>query len=212
MSMDDEQKVTVRKNKWTAWNDLYTTIGIIAAALVVALLIISFVFRSYQVDGPSMQDTLMNNDKLIVWKWPRTWSSITGHQYVPKRGDIVIFTETNLAQFGQQNTKELIKRVIGLPGDTVVVSNGVYTVYDKQHPHGFDPDYSLPYGKHMDPQGTVPYTSGDETVKLGPHQLFVSGDNRPDSLDSRDFGPINTNQIIGQLILRVYPLNKAKIF
>lgn len=210
--MDQDQKDNVKRGRFAAWSDLYTTIGIIVAALMVAILIISFIFRSYQVDGPSMEDTLMNNDKLIVWKWPKTWSDITGDQYVPKRGDIIIFTESGLSRFGQQNTKELIKRVIGLPGDTVNVDNGVYTVYDKQHPHGFDPDKILPYGKHMDPQGTIPYTTGDDTWHLGPHQLFVSGDNRPDSLDSRDFGPINTNQVIGQLIIRVYPLNKVAIF
>lgn len=210
--MDEENKVVAKQSRFASWSDLWTTLAIIGAALVVAVLIISFVFRSYQVDGPSMEDTLMNNDKLIVWKWPVTWAHLTGSQYVPRQGDIIIFTETNLARFGQQNTKVLIKRVIGLPGDTVVVNNGKYTVYDKQHPKGFDPDYTLPYGKHMDPQGTVPYTAGDHTYKLGPHQLFVSGDNRPDSLDSRFFGPINTNQVIGQLILRVYPLNKAEIF
>lgn len=210
--MEDGHKITVRKSRFTAWNDLYTTLGIIGAALVVAVLIISFVFRSYQVDGPSMQDTLFNNDKLIVWKVPKTWSDITGHQYIPSRGDVVIFTETNLAQFGQQNTKELIKRVVGLPGDRVVVSKGSYTIYNSLHPNGFDPDTTLPYGKHMNAQGTVPFTSGDISITLGSHQLFVSGDNRPDSLDSRDFGPISTSQIIGKLLFRVYPLNKAEIF
>ena len=49
-------------------------------------------------------------------------------------------------------------------------------------------------------------------IKLGPDQLFVSGDNRPDSLDSRDFGPINANQIVGQLVYRVYPLDHMDIF
>src|SRR5580692_1727056 len=100
--MEDDKKPKVGIGRFSAWNDLWSTLGIIAAALVVAVLIISFVFRSYQVDGPSMQDTLMNNDKLIVWKVPKTWADITGHQYIPQRGDVIIFTETNLAQFGQE--------------------------------------------------------------------------------------------------------------
>ena len=100
--------------KGSALKDLLSTVSILIAALVVAILMINFVFRSYQVDGPSMEPTLENNDKLIIWKVPRTWSDITGHSYIPKRGDIIVFSESGLARFGQQNTKQLIKRVIGL--------------------------------------------------------------------------------------------------
>jgi signal peptidase I len=202
----DSENVQTNVSHGSAWKDFFSTVAILAAAFIVAILMITFVFRSYEVDGPSMEPTLQNNDKLIIWKVPRTWADITGHDYIPKRGDIVVFTESGLARFGQQNTKQLIKRVIGLPGDTVVVANGDYMIYDKQHPKGFDPDHTLPYGTN------IPYTSGDLTVKLGPDQLFVSGDNRPDSLDSRDFGPINANQVVGQLVLRVYPPDKLKIF
>ncbi|HVV25802.1 MAG TPA: signal peptidase I [Candidatus Saccharimonadales bacterium] len=183
-----------------------STLGIIGAAILVAVFIIMFVFRSYQVDGPSMQNTLQNADKLIIWKVPRTWSDITGHPYIPKRGDIVVFTETGLSQFGQQDKKQLIKRVIGLPGDRVVVKNGAITIYNKANPNGFDPDKTLPYGKN------IPETSGNIDLTLGPQQLFVCGDNRPDSLDSRSFGPINANQIVGKLAVRVFPLGKAKAF
>jgi signal peptidase I len=190
----------------SGWRELFSTLGILLTALVVALFIIGFVFRSYQVDGPSMQNTLQNGDKLIIWKVPRTWARITGHDYIPKRGDIIVFTESGLSQFGQQDTKQLIKRVIGLPGDHVTISNDHYVIYNKAHPNGFNPDTSLPYGQHM------PVTSGTTDVTLGPNQLFVSGDNRPDSLDSRAFGPINASQVIGQLVLRVFPVSQAKAF
>jgi signal peptidase I len=192
----------------SAWKELISTVGILATALVVALLMIAFVFRSYQVDGPSMENTLQNSDKLIIWKVPRTLADLTGHPYIPHRGDIIVFTESGLSQFGQTNTKQLIKRVIGLPGDRVVVSNGVYTIYNKAHPNGFDPDKTLSYFHGIQ----IPVTSGTINVTLGPDQIFVSGDNRPDSLDSRAFGPINTKQIVGKLVLRVFPINEAKIF
>jgi len=185
---------------------MLSPLAMILTAFLVAFLIISFVFRSYQVDGPSMQNTLMNADKLIIWKVPRTWAKVTGHPYIPDRGDIIVFTESGLSQYGQDDTKQLIKRVIGLPGDRVVVSNGQYTVYNKAHPNGFDPDKTLPYGKN------IPVTSGDVDVTLGPNQLFVSGDNRPDSLDSRAFGPINADQVIGKLVVRVFPIGQAKSF
>jgi len=190
----------------SAWRELFSTVGILLTALAVALLIIAFVFRSYQVDGPSMESTLQNGDKLIIWKVPRSWASVTRHAYIPDRGDVIVFTESGLSQFGQTDTKQLIKRVIGLPGDRVVVANGIYTIYNKSHPQGFDPDKSLPYGKN------IPTTSGNVDVTLGKNQLFVSGDNRPDSLDSRAFGPINASQVVGKLVLRVFPINKAEVF
>lgn len=190
------------------WRESFSAIGIVLSAILVAAFIILFVFRSYQVDGPSMQNTLQNNDKLVIWKVPRTWASITHHDYIPDRGDIIVFNESGLAEFGQDNSKQLIKRVIGLPGDHVVVKDGKITVYDKTYPHGFDPDTTLSYGK----DGTIPYTAGNIDVTLGPHQLFVCGDNRPDSLDSRSFGPINASQIVGKLALRVFPIGQAKAF
>jgi signal peptidase I len=206
--MQNEPKNSGSDSSKRAWRETASTIGIIAASLLVAVFIILFVFRSYQVDGPSMQNTLHNNDKLIIWKVPRTWSSITGHDYIPNRGDIIVFNESGLSQFDQEDSKQLIKRVIGLPGDKVVVKNGKITIYNKSHSHGFDPDKTLPYGKN----NKIPYTAGEVTVKLGPHQIFVCGDNRPDSLDSRSFGPITADQIVGKLVLRVFPIGQAKAF
>lgn len=190
----------------SGWRELLSTVSILLTALAVALFIIGFVFRSYQVDGPSMQNTLQNADKLIIWKVPRSWARLTGHAYIPRRGDIIVFSESGLSEFGQQDTKQLIKRVIGLPGDHLVLSNGSYTIYNRSHPQGFDPDRTLSYGKNL------PTTSGNVDLTLGPDQLFVSGDNRPDSLDSRAFGPISASQVVGKLVLRVFPINQAEVF
>ncbi|TAH34238.1 signal peptidase I [Candidatus Saccharibacteria bacterium] len=186
-----------------------STIGVLLLAPLIAVLLTMFVFQSYQVDGPSMQETLHNNDRLIVWKLPRTWARITGHQYVPKRGDIIIFSQSNLSQYGDAaDSKQLVKRVIGLPGDHVVVKDGVITVYNKEHPNGFQPDATLPYGK----DGAIPTTSDNVDVTLKDDQLFVSGDNRSNSLDSRIFGPISTDQVIGKLVVRILPLSQAERF
>lgn len=186
-----------------------STIGILALAPIIAILLTVFVFQSYQVDGPSMQQTLHNNDRLIVWKAARTWSRITGHQYVPKRGDIIIFTQSNLSQYGDSDdTKQLVKRVIGLPGDHVVVKNGVVTVYNQKHPNGFEPDHTLPYGAN----GAIPTTADNVDDTLKADELFVCGDNRGNSLDSRIFGPIKTSQVIGKLVARILPLSDAERF
>ena len=189
------------------WRDFASTVGILITALLVALFMIGFVFRSYQVDGPSMQQTLQNQDKLIIWKVPRTWARLTHHAYIPKRGDVIVFTESGLGQFGQEDSKQLIKRVVGLPGDRVVVGNGTVTIFNSTHPDGFQPDKTLGYA-----YPNFPSTSGDVDVTLKADQLFVCGDNRPDSLDSRAFGPIKANQVIGKLVIRVFPTNQIKSF
>ena len=180
----------------------FSTVGILLLAPLIAILLTAFVFQSYQVQGPSMQNTLHDNDRLIVWKLPRTWARLTGHQYVPKRGDIVILTESGLSNYGDtQDTKQLVKRVIGLPGDHIVIKNNAITIYNKANPGGFQPDKTLPYGQN----GAIPPTNNNLDVTLGPNQLFVCGDNRGDSLDSRIFGPVQTDQVIGQLVMRIYP-------
>lgn len=206
---NDQDKIKqpfVSEKPRSGWHELASTIAILGAALLTAFFIIFFVFRSYQVDGPSMESTLQNSDKLIIWKVPRTWAKITHHDYIPNRGDIIVFSESGLSEFGQQDSKQLIKRVIGLPGERVVVKDGYISVYNAEHPAGFQPDKTLSYGED------IPVTTGNVDYTLGPHQIFVSGDNRPDSLDSRAFGPIDANQIVGKLILRVFPVGEAKAF
>ena len=198
-----------RQSRSNRLADTLSTIGILLLAPLIAIVLTAYVFQSYQVDGPSMQQTLQHNDRLIVWKLPRTWSRITGNQYVPKRGDIIIFTQSGLSTYGDSvNTKQLVKRVIGLPGDRVVVKDSTITVYNAEHPNGFKPDSTLPYGDN----GAIPPTGGDVDVTLSKTQLFVCGDNRPDSLDSRAFGAIETNQVIGKLVARIYPVSDMERF
>jgi signal peptidase I len=186
-----------------------STIGILLMAPIIAIFLTIFVFQSYQVDGPSMEQTLQNNDRLIVWKLPRTWARITGHQYVPNRGDIIILNETGLSNYGSaDNTKQLVKRVIGLPGDRIVIKDNILIVYNSAHPDGFEPDATLAYGK----DGAIPPTTNTLDIQLSSTQLFVCGDNRPNSLDSRTFGPIETDQVVGKLVARILPINDTKAF
>lgn len=189
-----------------SFKSIISTVIILLLAPLVALFLTTYVFQSYQVDGESMETTLQNNDRLIVWKVPKTWSNITGHPYIPKRGDIVIFTEQALANYGQDPGKQLIKRVIALPGEHVVVKNGSATVYNKEHPEGFQPDKTLPYGK------VIPETLGDTDLVVPKNDVFVMGDNRGNSLDSRIFGPVSAKDIIGKLVIRVWPLGSTKRF
>jgi signal peptidase I len=202
----DEPHVSA-PSKHETRREIISTIGVLLAALCVAFGLIAWVFQSYEVDGPSMMQTLQNNDRLIVWKVPRTIARVTHHNYIPKRGDIVIFVQTGLSQYGQDDSKQLIKRVIGLPGDRVVDANGVLTIYNKAHPEGFQPDNTGAYDIVRTPADTH-----NIDITLAANQLFVCGDNRPDSLDSRTFGPIEAHQIVGVLALRLLPLNQLQKF
>lgn len=197
------------KEKSGDFKSTLASILILCMAPLIAILLTLFVFQSYQVDGPSMESTLHNNDRLIVWKAPRTLARITGHQYVPNRGDVIIFSEPGLGNYDEPDgSKQLVKRVIGLPGDHVVIKNGSITIYNKDYPDGFNPDTTLPYGK----EHAMPTTSDDIDVTLTSNELFVCGDNRPNSLDSRMFGPIKTDQIVGKLAVRILPLSQMKVF
>lgn len=206
----DEDKPRPRHTRRTGRGEglksALSTVAILLAAPLIAVFLTVFVFQSYQVDGESMQTTLFHNDRLLVWKVPKTWSKVTGHDYIPKRGDIVVFTEPALGQYGQDPGKQLIKRVIGLPGERVIVRDNVLTVYNDEHPTGFKPDEELPYGS------VIEDTPINGEWEVGENQVFVAGDNRNNSLDSRTFGPIDAHNIVGKLAVRVLPLNEVKKF
>lgn len=191
-----------------SWRDIISTLSLLLVAVLLAFSLIAFVFQSYRVDGPSMETTLQNNDRLIVWKAPRTLAHITGHPYVPNRGDIIVFVEGGLSSYGQAGDHQLIKRVIGLPGDRVIIKDNIVTVYNSEHPDGFQPDKTLPYGSSLE----IPVTNGNLDITLNEHQLFVLGDNRIESLDSRTFGPIELDNVVGKLVARIFPLSKAEKF
>lgn len=194
--------------KGEGFKSFLSTIAIIIAAPIIAILLTNFVFQSYEVDGPSMQTTLENHDRLLVLKLPKTFAKITNREYVPHRDEIIIF-ETSAIHDGSGDageTKQLVKRVVGLPGDRVVVSDGVVTVYNNEFPEGFNPDKLSYHGEYVDS------TSGNVDVVVRDGEVFVMGDHRANSLDSRAIGTIPTDDVIGKLIFRLYPLNTAQKF
>lgn len=186
---------------------ILTTIGILLIAPILALAITAFVFQSYEVDGPSMEPTLQTHDRLIVWKVGRTWSRITGNTYTPPRGTVVVFVKRGLYDFNSDREKQLIKRIIGLPGDRVVVENGTMTVYNSENPEGFDPDMDMS-GEY----GVTGEITGNVDITVGSDEIFVVGDHRDNSLDSRSFGTVPTHDIVGTLSARILPLSNAEKF
>jgi len=188
--------------------EFFSTAFVIIAAVCIAILLTLYVFQSYQVDGPSMQPSLHNGDRLIIWKVPRTIARMTGNPYVPGRGDVIVFAEPAITE-PDGSPKQLIKRVIALPGERVVIKDGIVTVYNDESPDGFSPDTTLPYGEGInltvDPDQSI-------DIIVGEGEVYAMGDNRFNSMDSRIFGPVNSDDIIGKLILRMYPIADFKAF
>lgn len=107
----------------------------------------------------------------------------------PQRGDIVLYTSGN----GVTNNKNLVHRIIGVPGDKVVIMNGTVAIFNSQHPQGYSPD-----DVYLKEAVT---TMGEREISLSSEEYFVLGDNRQNSLDSRVFGPIQREDIIGKIEL-----------
>ena len=174
---------------------------LVAGALVLAFIINKIVFQSYEVYGQSMTPTLHEGDRLIISKLGRSWSSLLGHDYLPKRGEIIVFHNPHEEQ------TQLVKRVVGLPGDRVVVSGGKLTVITPDDPLGFNFDER--FNLELSPTlGNI-----DEVVPEG--RIFVVGDNRNPggSLDSRnDLGTVPLHELVGDLVIRIFPIGDAAWF
>lgn len=205
--------ITYKQRRQDFMRDHITTIvrrilvsfGLIALAAVIIMTTNTYFFTFYRVDGHSMESSYINNDELFINKVPVTLASLSGLSYTPHRGDVVIlhavYGITDQVTADAQQSY-IVKRVIGLPGERVVVKNSVITVYNSAHPAGIVPDHGSTWQKNLhanDPQEDI-------DVTLGNNELFVSGDNRPASIDSRFNGPIKTDEIIGVVAFKVWPL------
>lgn len=192
----------------------------IFVALVVlgTMLLNAYVFRSYNVIGVSMENTLHGNDRIIVNRIPVTVSHFLGKEYVPERGQIIVFANGDAdgpltcdVQKGIQD-QYVIKRVIAFPGERVTVVDGKLTVYNDEHPDGFSPDDAT---RKSDTDGPKAYTSGEVDLVVPDGEIFVSGDNREGnhSYDSRNgLGTVPYCRIIGPAIVRIFPFSGFRFF
>lgn len=160
------------------------------AVIIIVKLIQAFVVQPFIVDGGSMLPTFHDKEFLLVDKF----SYLVGK---PSRGDVMIFKFYEGAA-NQYTGKYLIKRVIGLPGDRVVVKNAITTIYNEKNPDGFVVDES--YVVHKDYLKNI-------DVTLDSTHYFMMGDNRAESYDSRSWGALDQKEIRGQVLLRVLPFS-----
>ena len=153
-----------------------------------------------------METTMYTGDRLIVNRLPVTWSQLQNKQYVPERGQVIVFK--NPRYHMGMGEEYIVKRVIAFSNERVTVKDGILTVYNGAYPKGFHPDDN----NHGEPGSP---TSGDVDTTVPEGTLFVAGDHRQGdfSFDSRSgLGTIPYYDVIGPVSTRIYPFNKLRLF
>lgn len=168
-----------KETKSESWSDL------LRFALICLLIVVPFrmfIAQPYIVEGSSMDPTFKNGDYLIVDQMSYNFKT-------PARGEVIIL------KFPQDTSRYLIKRVIGLPGETVMIKNGNVTIKNSQGELPLDETY-------------VRFEKSDTgEFQLGEGEYFVMGDNRAASSDSRIWGPVPREDVVGRAIIRLLPLD-----
>ncbi len=165
---------------------------IVVLALIIILPIRYYIAQPFFVKGASMEPSFEDGDYLIIDEISYRFSG-------PQRTDVIVF------RFPEDPSQFFIKRIIGLPGETIQIKKREITILNKENKNGFIIDES----GYLDPGQA---TDGDLRVELSSNEYFVLGDNRLHSSDSRRWGTLERKLITGKVFLRAWPLNKIDLF
>jgi len=168
----------------------FVQIAVISAAIIIPIRY--FLVQPFYVKGASMEPNFYDREYLII-------DELSYRFEEPTRGETIVF------RYPKDPSEFFIKRVIGLPGETVEVSNGRVIIYNDEHPNGLALDESVYL-----PEGTV--TTGTKKVTLGADEYFVLGDHRDASSDSRVWGVLPKEDIIGRVWVRGLPFDRIGTF
>jgi signal peptidase I len=188
------------KPRPTRW--ITEAVIVVVAAVLVAVLLRAFVVQTFFIPSGSMEPTLQIGDRILVNK-------LSYHLHGVQRGDIVVFSRPPTENCGGPEVNDLVKRVIGLPGDVISASGGYVYIDGKRLDESWLPSSE---------QGiTVAGPAGNDSNLAHPYRVpadnyFVMGDNRADSCDSRYWGPIKKSLIVGKVEIRVWPISSLHIF
>jgi len=198
--MSDEVKIEpVKQTGWfkkflkSFWGEL---LQIVVISLIIVIPFRIYIAQPFLVSGPSMDDTFTNGQYLIV-------DELTYHLRNPLRGEVVIF------HYPLDTKKFFIKRIIGLPGETIEIKNNIITICNSDCVTDINKIIlNEPYVKL---NKTLP-PRADSTVTLKDEEYYVLGDNRSVSSDSRVWGPVRRDLITGRPFIRLFPLKTMAIF
>jgi signal peptidase I len=170
---------------------IWEWVFVVVVAISAAMLIRVFLFQQYYIDGPSMQTTLMPEDRVLVNKMSYKLHDI-------HRGDVIVFDRvTNEVQHD-----DLIKRVLGLPGETLEIRSCIVYIDGVQ----VDEPYLNPeQTSQVEPSARCGLHTDMAPIVVPEEMVFVMGDNRVQSFDSRDFGPIDSDKVRGRAFVVIWP-------
>lgn len=204
----EENKVnqTLDKKKTTTVKEfIKETLYIVVLSLVIVLPIRMFIAQPYIVSGASMDNTFQNGNYLIV-------DELSFRFEKPKRGEVIVFKTPpaglELQQLPVTKTVYYIKRIIGLPGETVEINGDEVKIYNKENPDGMV--LSEPY-VYIDKLIPSQFSNLKLKVTLKDNEYFVMGDNRHNSSDSRLWGVLPAENIVGRTYIRLFPFNEISI-
>ena len=183
---EEELRIPGTKSEILAF--VWETIKVVVISLAIILPIRYYLVQPFFVKGASMEPNFEDGDYLLV-------NEISYRFSAPKRGDVVIF------RYPVDPSQFFIKRIIGLPGETIEIKDKKVTIYNKDKPGGFILDES-----YLAPEQE---TFGNSVTKLDDNEYFVLGDNRLESSDSRRWGMVNKTLITGKAFLRPWPITKT---
>jgi signal peptidase I len=175
---------------------------VVVVAVLVAVLLRAFVVQTFYIPSGSMEPTLQIGDRILVNK-------LSYHLHGVDRGNIVVFSRPPTESCGGPEVNDLVKRVIGMPGDVLTLSGGYVYVDGKRLDETWLP--STEQGvTSAGPEGSNWNLS--RPYRVPANDYFVMGDNRTDSCDSRYWGPIAKSLIVGKVEVRVWPLSSLRLF
>ena len=192
MQENVNQNISPKRQKGSFTKGFIEQLELVVIFLAIIILVFSFVCKSCMVDGDSMLNTLHNQDRVVIWSL----------FYKPQYGDIVVIHDN-----GNLN-KPIVKRVIGLPGDTVEVTHfakGMQVTLT--HSDGSIEVLEEDYIRYSLSDGHLSSYPSVKSWTVGEGEVFVMGDHRNNSEDSRSFGTIKEDSILGRVLIRFYPFD-----
>lgn len=196
--MDEQQTSEKPARRESAWRNLFISIWGLAKVFVISAVIIlpirAYVAQPFFVRGESMVPNFHDGEYLVIDELSYNLGIRS-----PRRGDVIVF------RYPKDPSQFYIKRIIGLPGERVTISNDKIVVMNNDYPRGLQ----LNEGQYLP---TTDITSGNTDTTLGKGEYFVLGDNREHSSDSRFWGTVPRSLIVGRAWLRLFPINEASAF